>query len=228
MLFIWYPSVALLLVQSLSQANLPLKWQILYLFTSFPFSSIFVLITHHHVIFVFYFFVVSLICQTLLKFYYIYNWSWGELTSFQHFLFLSRCCSVAQSCLTLCSLMDCSLPGFLVLHCLPEFAQSHVHWVSNAIQPLHPLSPAFLLPLIFPSIRVFSSQSTLHVRWPEHWSFSICPSSVYSGLISFRIDWFDLLAVQGTLESLLQHHSPKASIPQGLPFVMVQLTSVHD
>ena len=180
------------------------------------------------VIFVFYFFVVSLIYQNLLKFYYIYNWSWGELTSFQHFLFLSRWCSVAQSCLTLCSLhglqparLPCSSlsPGVCSISC-PLSQWCH--------QPLHPLSPAFLLPLIFPSIRVFSSQSTLHVRWPEHWSFSICPSSVYSGLISFRIDWFDLLAVQGTLKSLLQHHSPKVSIPQCLPFLMVQLTSVHD
>ena len=86
--------------------------------------------------------------------------------------------------------------------------------IGDAIQPSHPLSPLFLLPPIFPSIRVFSNESALLIRWPKYWSFSfsIIPSNEYSGLIFFRIDWFDLLAVQGTLKSLLQHHSSKASI----------------
>ena len=98
--------------------------------------------------------------------------------------------------------MDCSRPGFPVLHCLTEFAQTHVHWVDDAIQPCPPLSPLLLLPSIFPSIRVFSTESALHIRWPKYWSFSlrISPSNEYSGLISFRTDWFDLLAVQGTLK----------------------------
>ena len=91
---------------------------------------------------------------------------------------------------------------------------THVHWVGNAIQPSHPMS-ALLLPLsIFPSIRVFSNESALCIKWPKHWhfSFSSSPSNEYSGLISFRIDWLDLLAVQGTLKSLLQHHSSKTPI----------------
>ena len=110
--------------------------------------------------------------------------------------------------------MDCSTPGLPVHHQLPELAQSHVHRVGDAIQPSHPLSSLFLLSSIFPSIRVFSSESALHVRWPRCWSFSfnISPSKEYSGLISFRMDWLDLLAVQETLKSLLQHHSSKASI----------------
>ena len=122
------------------------------------------------------------------------------------------CCSVAKLCLTLCNSIDCSTLGFPVL--LLEFAQTHVHWVSDAIQPSHSLSPFLFLPLVFPSTRVFSSKSALGIRWPEHWSFSfsISPFNEYSGLISFRIDWFDLLAVQGTLKSLLQHHSSKVLI----------------
>ena len=104
---------------------------------------------------------------------------------------------VTQSCLTLCDPMDCSTPG-LPIHCqFPEFTQTHVHWVSGAIQPSHPLSlcrPLLLLPSIFSSIRVFSNESVLCIRWPKHWSFSfnISPSSEYSGLISFRMDWLDL------------------------------------
>ena len=110
--------------------------------------------------------------------------------------------------------MDCSTPGFPVLHHLQKLAQTHIHWVGDAIQRSHPLSPLLLLPSIFPSIRVFSSESVLHIRWPKYWSFSfsIRPSNVCSGLTSFRIDWLDLLAIQGTLKSLLQHHSSKASI----------------
>ena len=115
----------------------------------------------------------------------------------------SGCCSVAQSCPTLCNPMDCSTPGFPVLHNLPEFAQTPVHWVSDAIQPSHPLSSPSPPPSVFASIRVFSSESVLPIRWPKYWSFSfsISPSSEYSRLISFRIDWFDLLAAQGTLKS---------------------------
>ena len=124
------------------------------------------------------------------------------------------CCSVTQSCPTLCDPMDCSRPGFPVLHHLLELAQAHVHWISNAIQPSHPLSspspPAFCLS----SIRVFSNELALPIGWPRYWSFSfsIGHSNVYSGFISFRIDWFDLLAVQGTFKSLLQHHSSKALV----------------
>ena len=107
------------------------------------------------------------------------------------------CCSVTESCPTLCDNMDCSTPSFLVLHYLPEFAQAHVHWVGDAIQPSHSVIP---FSSCSPSIRVFSNESTLHIRWPKYWNFSfiISPSNEYSGLISFRIDWFDLV-VQGTL-----------------------------
>ena len=122
---------------------------------------------------------------------------------------LDRCCSVTQSCRTL-SPMDCSAPGLSVLHYFLEFAQTHVHSVGDAIQPSHPLSPPS--PPIFPSIRIFSNKSAIHIRWPKHGSFSISPSNEYSGLISFRIDWFDFLAVQRTLKSLLQYHNLKASI----------------
>ena len=104
-----------------------------------------------------------------------------------------------------CDPMDCSTTGFPVLHYLLEFAQTHVHWVDDAIQPSHLLSPASSPALYFPSIRVFSNESALHIRLPKYWSFSfsISPTNEYSGLISFRIDWFDLLAVQGILKSLL-------------------------
>ena len=108
------------------------------------------------------------------------------------------------------------MPGFPVHHQLPEFIQTHVHRIHDAIQPPPSLSSLLLLPLIFPSIRVFSNESVLHIRWPKDWSFSfsISPSNEYSGLISFRMDWLDLLAIQGTLKSLLQHthYSSKAPI----------------
>ena len=117
------------------------------------------------------------------------------------------------------------MPGFPVHHQLPELAQNHVHHVGDAIQPSHPLSspsPTFNRP----SIRVFSTESVLCIRWSKYWSFSlsICPSNEYSGLISFRMDWLELLAVQGTLKSILQHHSPKASILQHSAFFIVQLS----
>ena len=120
---------------------------------------------------------------------------------------------VTHLCLTLCNPMDCSTPGFPVHHQLLELAQTHVHRVSDAIQPSYPLSspspPAFNL---FPHQDLF--QGVLRIRWPKYWSFnfSIIPSNEYSVLISFKIDWFDLLAVQGTLNSLLQQHNSKASI----------------
>ena len=117
--------------------------------------------------------------------------------------------SSVRSCPTLCDPMDCSTPGFAVHHQLQELAQTLVHLVSDASNHLILCCPFLLLPAIFPSIRVFSNESVLRIRWPKYWSFSfsISPSSEYSGLISFRIDWFDFLAVQGTLNSLFQHHS---------------------
>ena len=134
--------------------------------------------------------------------------------------------SVTQSCPTLCDPMDCSTPGFPVHHQLQELAQTHVHWVGDATQPSHPL---LLLPSIFPRIRVFSNESALHIRCPKYWSFSfsISPSNEYSGLISFRIDWLDLLAVQGTLKSLLQHHTSTTSVLQCLAFFMVLTQLSH-
>ena len=120
--------------------------------------------------------------------------------------------------------MDCNRPGCPVHHQLPEFTQTHVHWVGEDIQPSHPYHPLLLLPSIPPSIRVFSNESTLSVRWPNYWSFSlsISPSNEHSGLISFRMDWLDLLAVQRTLKRLLQHHSSKASVLCHSAFFTVQ------
>ena len=121
--------------------------------------------------------------------------------------------------------MDCSMMGLPVHHQLLEFTQTHVHWVSDAIQPSHSLSLPFP-PSIFPNIRIFSNESALHIRWPKHWSFSVntSPSNEYSGLISFRMDWLDLLAVQRILKSLLQHHSSKTSILRCSAFFTVQLS----
>ena len=122
--------------------------------------------------------------------------------------------------------MNCSTPGLLVHHQLPEFTQTRVHRVSDAIQPSHPLLSPFLLPPIPPNIRVFSNESTLCMRWPNYWSFSfsIISSKEIPGLISFRMDWLDLLVVQGTLKSLLQHHSSKASILRHSAFFTVQFS----
>ena len=107
-----------------------------------------------------------------------------------------------------------------------EFTQTHVHWVSDAIQSSHPLSSPSPFALIFPSIRVFSNVSAFHIRWPKYWSFSfnISPFNEHPGLVSFRMDWLDLLTVRGTLKSLLQHHSSKASILQCSAFFIVQLS----
>ena len=128
----------------------------------------------------------------------------GCLMCYRHYF---CCCSVIQSCPVLCDPLDCSTPGFpVVLYYLPEFAQTHFHWVDDTIQPSHllsPSSPTSSFP--FPSIRVFSSESALHIRWPKYWRFSfrisISPSNEYSGLSSYRIDWFVFLAIQGTLKS---------------------------
>ena len=119
--------------------------------------------------------------------------------------------------------MDCSTPGFFVLTVswsLPKFMSVASTMSSNHLILCHPL----LLPSIFPSIRVFSSESAVCIRWPKCWSFSISPSSEYSGLISLKIDWFSLLAVQGTFKSLLQYHNSKASILQHSAFFLVQLS----
>ena len=134
--------------------------------------------------------------------------------------------SVAQSCPTLCNPINCSTPGLPVHHQLLDFTQTHVYRVSDAIQQSHPLRPLLLLPPIPPSIRVFSNESALRMRWPKYWSFSfsISSSKEIPGLISFRMDWLDLLAVQGTLKSLLQHHSSKASILRCSAFFTVQLS----
>ena len=122
--------------------------------------------------------------------------------------------------------MNRSMPGLPVHHQLPAFTQTHIHQVGDAIQPSHPLlSPS--PPAPSPSqIRVFSNESTLRMRWPKYWSFSfsIIPSKEIPGLISFRMDWLDLLAVQRTLKSLLQHHSPKASVLRCSAFFTVQLS----
>ena len=135
--------------------------------------------------------------------------------------------SVAQSCLTLCNPMDCSTPGLPVHQQLPELLKL---MCTESVMPSNDLilcCPLLLLPSIFPSIRVFSSESVLRIRGPKHWSFSfsISSSNEYSGSIqSFRRDWLDLLAVQGTLKSLLQHHSTKASIHHCSAFFTVQLS----
>ena len=140
------------------------------------------------------------------------------------------CCLVPQSSPALCDPMDYSLPGFPIFHYLLESFHTHIHWVGDAIQPSHPPLPLLLLPSIFPRIRVFSNESALCIRWPKYWSFSfsISPSNEYSGLISFRIDGFDLHTVHGTQES--------SSAPQfeSINFSMLSLlygptlTSIHD
>ena len=124
--------------------------------------------------------------------------------------------------------MDCSTPGLLVPHHLPEFAQTHVHWVSHAVQTSGPLLPSSLLRSIFPSIRVFSNELAVCIRWPKYWSFSfsINPSNEYSGFISFRMDWLDLLAVQGTLKSPTPQFKSINSLALSLLYGPT-LTSIH-
>ena len=135
------------------------------------------------------------------------------------------------SCLTLCNPKNCSAPGFPVPHHHLKFAQTHVHWVSDAIQPndLILCHSHLLLPSIFPSIRVLSNESVLCIRWPKYWSFSFSLSNEYSGLISFRIDWFDLFAVQGTRRNLFQKPQFKSINSSVLSFLYnPTLTSIHD
>ena len=126
----------------------------------------------------------------------------------------SSCCSVTQSCPALCDPMECSTPGLPVHHQFPEFLKFKSIELVMPFNHLILCRPLLLPPSVFPSIRIFSSESFLSIRWPKYWSFtfSISPSNEYSGLISFRMDWLDLLAVQGTLKCLLQHHSSKASV----------------
>ena len=133
---------------------------------------------------------------------------------------------VAQSCPTLCDPMDCSTPGFPVHHQLLEFTQAHVHWVSNAILPSHPLWPPSPPAFNLSQHWVFSNELALHIRWAKYWSFSfsISPSKEYSGLISFNIYLFELLTVQGTLKNFLQHRSSKSSILWCSAFFMAQLS----
>ena len=143
-------------------------------------------------------------------------------------LFHCQFSSVTQLCPTLCDPMDCSTPGLPVHRQLSEFTQAHVHWVSDANLIL--CRPLLLLPSIFPSIRVFSDESVFRIRWPKDWSFSfsISPSNEYSGLISFRMDWLDLLAFQETPKSLLQHQF-KIISSLVLSFLYSPiLTSIHD
>ena len=135
------------------------------------------------------------------------------------------CCSVAQTCPTLCDPVDCSTPGFPVLHHLLQPAQTHVRWVGDAIQSSCPLSSPSP-----PAFNLFQQQGRFQWVSPLHqvasFSFGISPSSEYSGLISFRMDWLDLLAVKGTLKSLLQHHRSKASVSSALsPFLLPPFVS---
>ena len=160
------------------------QWKHRIITTCFPASSQVTLRKRHHASW------FQTIKETLIKILWLL------------FKSLSLDCSVVQLRPIFCDPMDCSMPGFPFLHYFLEFAQTHIYWVSDVIQPSHPLSPLVLLPSIFPSMRVFSSESALCIRWPQSWSFSFStsPSSEYSGLISLRIDWFDLLAVQETLQ----------------------------
>ena len=144
-----------------------------------------------------------------------------------HLLFIVQVeiSSVAQLCPTLCDPIHRNKPGLPVHHQLPESTQTHVHWVGDAIQASHPLSSPSPSPSIFPSIRVFSNESALCIRWPKYWSFSfnIIPCNEHPGLmIPFRMDWLDLLPIQRTLKSLLQHHSSKASVLQRSAFFIVK------
>ena len=154
-------------------------------------------------------------CKCGVSFYFWHEFYLELVGSLWGLLFFSLyCCSVTQLCLTFDDPVDCSTPGFPALHYLLELAQTHVHWVGDAIQPSHFLSPSSPVVNLSQLQGLFQwVRGALCIRWPKYWSFgfSISPSKEYSGLISFRIDWFDLLAVQGTLKSRLQHHNLKAS-----------------
>ena len=138
--------------------------------------------------------------------------------------------SVTQSCPTFCDSMECSMTSLPIPHILLEFPQVHIHCICDAMQPSHPLTSSSTSALSLSSIRDFSSESSVCVRWWNSWSFSfsISPSSEYSGLIFLKIDWFDLLAVQGTFKGLIQHHSLKASILWCSAFCMIQWSSSHN
>ena len=125
--------------------------------------------------------------------------------------------------------MNCNMPGFPVHHQFPELGQTHVHWVGDAIQPSHPLSSPSPPALNLSQHQSFQMKSVICIRWPKYWSFSfnISPSKEHAGLISFRMDWLDLLAVQGTLKSLLRHHSSEASILRRSAFFIVRLSHPH-
>ena len=170
--------------------------------------------------------------KCLFTFFALFKLSDFLLLSFKNSLcimnirLISSVQSFAQLCPTLCDPMSRSTPGLPVHHPLPEFTQTHVHQVSMSSNHLIPCYTLLLLPSTFPSIRVFLNESVLPIRWPKDWrfSFSISPSNEYSGLISFRMYWLYLLAVQGTLESLLQHCSSKASILHCTAFFIVRLS----
>ena len=155
---------------------------------------------------------------------------WGTvfflLMSMSEVFSIPQFSSVTQSRPTLCNPMDCHTTGSPVHHQLPGLTQTHVHWVSEAIQPFILCRPLLLLLSIFPSIRVFPNESVLQIRWPKYWSFclSISPFNEYSGLISLRMDWLDLLSVQGTLKSLLWHDNSKPWILWHSAFFIVQLS----
>ena len=163
---------------------------------------------------VFHFGFLLLLC---LQIYYLFWWCLVQFSS------------VSQLCPTPCEPMDCSMTDLPVHHQLPEFPQTHVHWVGDAIQPSHPLSCPSPPALNLSQHQGLFKESAVHIRWPKYWSFSlnISPSNEHSGLISFRMDWPDLLTVQGTLESLLQYHNLKASVLWG-SVISPTLTSIHD
>ena len=155
------------------------------------------------------------------------TWSLQVLGCVNPALHVTCCCLVTQQCPTLCDPMDCSKPGFPVLTI--SWSLLKLTFIELVMPPNHLIlcCPLLLVPSTSPRVRVFSKELALHIRWPKYWSFfsfSISPSNEYSGLISFRIDCFDLLAVQRTLKSLLQHHSSKASILQHWAFFIVQLS----
>ena len=151
--------------------------------------------------------------------------TWNVYNSYDTLISFKLSSVQSQSCLTLCDPMNGSTPGLPVHHQLPQSTQTHVHCVMMPSNHLILSCPLILLPSIFPQIRVFSNESALRIRWPKCWSFSfsISSSNEHPGLISFRMDWLDLPAVQGTLKSLLQHHTSKASILHS-----PTLTSIHD
>ena len=135
-------------------------------------------------------------------------------------ILLHCCLAVSHVLMILCVLMDCSTPGFPVLHYLLEFAQTHVHWISDAILPSHPLSPPSPLALNLSQHQGLFQWVSFSHHVAKYWSFSISSSKEYSGLISLRIDWFDFLVVQGVLKSLFQHHDSEASVFQRSAFFM--------